>query len=67
MRIGEVVRQLGFSGLPQGAAGAERRGGRSANEPFPSPSVVFRYLTSCFVNPAEETSGQGTCFYSGSQ
>ena len=51
----KVVRQLGFSGHPRKERREqERRWRKERKRAFPSPSVVFRYLTS-FVNPAEET------------
>ena len=50
----KVVRQLGFSGHPgKERREQERRWREERNQAFPSPSVVFRYLTS-FVNTAEE-------------
>ena len=51
----KVVRQLGFSGHPRKERREqERRWRKERKRAFPSPSVVFRYLTS-FVNSAEET------------
>jgi len=51
----KVVRQLGFSGHPRKERREQERRWRKERErAFPSPSVVFRYLTS-FVNLAEET------------
>jgi len=51
----KVVRRVGFTGHPRKERREqERRWRKRRKRAFPSPSVVFRYLTA-FVNPAEES------------
>ena len=59
----KVVRRVGFSGHPRKERRAEeKRWRKERKRAFPSPSVVFRYLSG-FVNAAEESKrGMGQAF-----